>query len=131
MTKKTVNKPMYVTHKSLEARREKLKEKSLDEFFEFKKKRYALFRMQTFLDGGASPDPEHLEFAKELEKETEELGGVKQFAIIWDLDPLTSKVIIRDKSIWQVHEEYMDKAVTLLAEDEEGNIVAPKAVKKG
>jgi len=119
-----------ITHTKLEERRGLLKAENLEKFFAFKARRYAMFRMQTFLDGGASPEAEHFEIAKELEADSESLGGAKSFAIEWDLDPLTGKVIRRDKSVWKVHEEFMARAAVQLVEDKDGNVSSSIAPKK-
>lgn len=105
-----------MTHVKIDERRDKLKEKGLDAFLEFKAKRYALFRVQNFLNGGVMAEKEHLAVAKDLEKEIEPLGGVKQFAITWDLDPLTDKVIKRDMSVWDAHDEFMKRAAVTIGE---------------
>ena len=109
-----------VKHKTLEKLRDELKAKDFKKFLKYKAKRYGLFRVQNFLNGGAAPDPEHMEIAKNYESDIESLGGVKAFAIEWDIHPKTSKVIRRDKSVWQAHEEFMLKAAVNLSSIDSG-----------
>lgn len=55
--------PMY-THEKLEELKLQLRTEDRDKFFKLKDIRYALFRMQTFLEGGCMPDKDHAEIAK-------------------------------------------------------------------
>lgn len=103
-----------VKHDTLEKLRNELKTKDFSKFMTYKEKRYAMFRVQNFLNGGAAPEPEHFEVCSALEDASEELGGAKSFAIEWDIHPKTGKVIRRDKSVWQAHEEYMERAAVPL-----------------
>ena len=98
-----------MTHEKIEERREQLKTDDRDKFFELKTVRYALFRMQTFLDGGCMPEAEHVAIAKKLEDDVKGLGGMEAFAKRWDIDPLTSRVVQRDRSVWVAHEQKMDQ----------------------
>jgi hypothetical protein len=99
-----------VTHETIEKRRQLLRETDTEAHLALKERRYALFRVQNFLGGGAMADPDHIAVAQELEAETAELGGVAEFAKKWDIDPLTGRVIARDRSVWQAHQEFMRRA---------------------
>lgn len=96
-----------VTHESIEKRRQLLRDTDLDAHLALKVRRYALFRVQNFLGGGAMADPEHVAIAQEVEADVAELGGIQEFAKKWDIDPLTGRVVARDRSVWQAHEEFM------------------------
>ena len=61
-----------------------------------------------------------MEIAEHFEKDIEAFGGVKAFAIEWDIHPKTGKVIRRDKSVWQAHEEFMQKAAVNLSAIDSG-----------
>lgn len=108
-------KPKKKTHEDLEESREKLRVSDKDMFLSHKERRYALFRVQNYLNGGSMPEPEHLKYAKDLEEEIEPLGGVLQFAIVWDVDAADGSVVLRDRSVWKAHEQYMEKAARKLA----------------
>lgn len=99
-----------MTHETILERKERLKERSLGEYLALKARRYAFFRMQNFLGGGSAPDVDHIETIKEIEEQVKPLGGFAKFADSWDIDPLTGKIIKRDRSVWVAHEEYMRKA---------------------
>ena len=102
--------PTRMTHEKLEERREKVRNKDKGKFLTHSQRRYALFRVQNYLLGGASPEPEHLKISKKLEKEVEPLGGILAFAKRWDVDATTGDVVLRDRSVWVAHEQFMDKA---------------------
>jgi len=116
-------------HETLEQRRDELKARNVDDFLAYKAKRYALFRVQTFLNGGSLAEPEHLQVAKDLESEIGSLGGAKQFAIVWDIDPITGSIVERDKSVWQAHDEVMARAAIQLVTND-GRLTAPPVTKK-
>ena len=101
-------------HDKLVELRDKLKASDLQKFLLFKERRYGLFRVQNFLNGGAPPEPEHMEVATMLTDAVKDLGGIKGFAIEWDLHPKTGKVVRRDKSVWKAHDEFMLKAAVQL-----------------
>lgn len=103
-----------IKHEKLEKLRDELKAKDFEKFLEYKAVRYALFRVQTFLNGGCAPKAEHMEIAERYEKDIITLGGIKSFAIDWDINPKSGKVIRRDKSVWQAHEEFMRRAAVQL-----------------
>lgn len=116
-------------HDTLILRRDELKARSVQDYLAFKAKRYALFRVQTMLNGGANAEPDHLQIASDLESSITDLGGVKQFAIVWDLDPLTEAVIERDKSVWQAHDEVMSRASVQLPVNK-GKFTAPPVTRR-
>ena len=116
-----------VKHKTLEKLRDELKVKDFEKFLKYKAKRYGLFRVQNFLNGGTVPDPEHMEIAKSYECDVKSLGGVKAFAIEWDIHPKTGKVIRRDKSVWQAHEEFMLRAAVNLSAIDSGECLPKRA----
>lgn len=99
-----------MTHEKLEARRNILRSERPADHLALKNKRYAFFRVQNFLEGGSAPEAEHITAVKAVEDEIVSLGGVNGFAKRWDFDPLTGKVVGRDKSIWDAHEEFMKNA---------------------
>jgi hypothetical protein len=103
-----------MTHETLERRREELKLRDVDAFVEFKARRYAMFRIQTFLEGGSAPEAEHMAMGKEVEQQVVSLGGLAGFAKEWDLDALTGKVVARDRSVWDVHEAFMQRVAVPL-----------------
>ena len=103
-----------IKHDTLERLRDEVKAKDFKKFLVYKAKRYAFFRVQNFLNGGCPPMAEHMEIVEAYEKDIACFGGVKGFAILWDLHPKTSKVIRRDKSVWQAHEEFMQRAAVPL-----------------
>ena len=96
-------------HATLEERRIKLKAESVPKFLKLKARRYAMFRVQNFLEGGAPPDPEHVRLASEVADAVESLGGVQEFAKLWDFDPLTGDVVCRDCSVWDAHEKAVQR----------------------
>ncbi len=106
--------PTQMKHETLVHRREQLKGIDLQRFFAFKKTRYALFRVQNFLEGGSAPEGEHMEIANKLEAEVKPYGGLVEFAKRWDIDPLTDAIVLRDRSIWAAHEQFMQHAATQL-----------------
>lgn len=117
-----------VTHEKIEERRETLRNTDVDAHLALKARRYALFRVQNFLGGGCIPDPEHIEIAQELEAQTAELGGVLEFAKKWDLDPLTGRVIARDRSVWKAHEQFMQRIAPEIGSKE--SVACAKAMRQ-
>lgn len=107
-----------MTHETIEARREKLRHESIDKHLALKARRYAFFRMQNFLEGGTVPEAEHAALIKEVEDEIAPLGGVLEFAKSWDFDPLTGKIVRRDRSVWKAHDEFMERAAPELGSKE-------------
>lgn len=108
-------------HGTLLTNRDKLKAQNMEGFVLLKAKRYALFRVQNYLNGGAMAEQEHFAIVKELEDEVKPLGGVKQFAITWDIDPLSDRIIKRDMSVWDAHEKEMEKSAVQLSVVTDGN----------
>lgn len=96
-------------HATLEERRVKLKAESVSKFLKLKARRYAMFRVQNFFEGGARPDPEHVRLADEVAAAVESLGGVREFAKAWDFDPLTGDIVRRDCSVWDAHEKGLNR----------------------
>lgn len=107
-----------ITHETLEARRDVLRNNDVEAHLALKVRRYALFRVQNFLGGGSIADPEHIEVAQALEKEVAEFGGIAEFACKWDIDPLTNRVVGRDRSVWQAHEEFMQRVAPAIGSRE-------------
>jgi len=107
-----------MTHETIEARRAKLRNESTEKHLALKARRYAFFRMQNFLEGGTVPEAEHAATVKEVEAEIAPLGGVLEFAKKWDFDPLTGKIISRDRSVWKAHDEFMERAAPCLGSKE-------------
>ena len=96
-------------HATLEERRVKLKGENVPKFLKFKARRYAMFRVQNYIEGGARPDPEHVRMAEEVAEAVESLGGVREFAKAWDFDPLTDDIVRRDCSVWDAHERSVNR----------------------
>lgn len=110
-----------MTHETLERRREELKVRDVVAFVAFKARRYAMFRIQTFLEGGSAPEAEHMAMGKDIEKEVVSLGGLVEFAKRWDIDALTGNIVARDRSVWDVQEAYMQRvAIPLTIGDSNG-----------
>lgn len=110
-----------MTHETLESRREELKVRDVEAFTAFRARRYAMFRIQTFLEGGSAPEAEHMALGKEVEDDVASLGGLVEFAKRWDLDALTGRVVARDRSVWEVQEALMQRvAVPLTIGDRNG-----------
>jgi len=65
--------------------------------------RYACFRVQNELNGGAKADKEHYKIAKKVEK-LDGFGGWKSFAVTWDVSTPNPIVLIRRK--WSIYEEW-------------------------
>lgn len=96
-------------HQKIEERRNELMSRDLDKYHHLRGLRYALFRVKNFLDGGAAPEAEHMQIAKGYEETVVSLGGLKGFADRWDLDPISLVVVERDMSVWEVHEQNMQR----------------------
>ena len=107
-----------MTHEAIELRRENLRNSDTKKHLELKNRRYAMFRMQNFLEGGSAPEAEHVEAYKKIEEDVKPLGGALKFAKKWDFDPATGEIVIRDRSIWKAHEEFMEKAAPTLGSKE-------------
>lgn len=114
-------------HTTLEKQRDELKAKDFEKFLRYKAVRYALFRVQNNINGGALPEAEHIEIAKKYEDKVSELGGVVSFAIEWDISPKSGKVVRRDKSVWQAHEDFMKKAAVNLSMIDSGETLERKS----
>ena len=81
----------------------------LEPFKRLKAIRYALFRMKNEEDGGCKAGRELAKIAKPYAKR-DGFTGFSDFAKKWDVDPLDpDTIIMRDKSVWQAHNEYMIK----------------------
>lgn len=113
-----------VTHEKLNERREQLRLADVEAHLALKARRYALFRVQNFLAGGCHCDPDHMAIAQELESEVASLGGIAYFARRWDIDPLTGHVVARDRSVWQAHEEFMQRVAPEIGSKEAGAMQA-------
>lgn len=96
-------------HDTIEERRDQLKATDLDKYNELRAIRYALFRVRTFLEGGSAPEASHMDIAKIFEDQVVSLGGLVMFAERWDIDPLSRVVVERDLSVWDVHEQKMQR----------------------
>lgn len=94
---------------ALLAKDEEGRVKALAPFTDLKAARYALFRVQNEANGGAVAENKHRRIARKYHK-IKGHDGIKNFAITWDIDPNdTSKIVRRNKSVWQAHNEYMVK----------------------
>ena len=101
-------------HTTIEERRLQLQGSDLEKYNELRGIRYALFRVKNFLDGGSAPEADHMMIAKEYEEMVVGLGGLAGFADRWDLDPISRVVVERDLSVWDVHEQNMQRVAVPL-----------------
>jgi hypothetical protein len=65
--------------------------------------RYACFRVQNELQGGAKADEKHHAIAKEIEK-LEGFEGWNKFSITWDISTPSPIVIVKRK--WSIYQEW-------------------------
>ncbi len=81
---------------------------------EFRTTRYWMFRLQNEAAGGCTADGVPKELVDRYEA-TPGFAGWPEFAKSWDIDPLSpTTIILREKSVWDEHDEEILKSVPIL-----------------
>lgn len=65
--------------------------------------RYACFRVQNYISGGAKAEKKHITLSKKIEK-LDGFEGWEKFAVTWDISTVTPIVLVKRK--WSVFEEW-------------------------
>jgi hypothetical protein len=95
--------------------------------------RYALFRVQTELNGGNKAEPEHHKISRKILK-YEGVGHMLEFAIKWDIGAVAPdfEIVQRLWSIFQEHNQMMNRVAVTIEKGDTAETLAKKeyAVKK-